>query len=141
MNRSNLILILSALIIAVIANSIYIVDEKEKALVTQFGEVIKPDVEVGIHLKVPLIQSVRKFDARLQSLDEEPNRILTVESKYLLVDSFVKYKIVDVLTFYKATSGSLLTLNNLLGQRTEFELKISLAREPLQNLSLVREMK
>ena len=123
MNRSNLILILSALIIAVIANSIYIVDEKEKALVTQFGEVIKPDVEVGIHLKVPLIQSVRKFDARLQSLDEEPNRILTVESKYLLVDSFVKYKIVDVLTFYKATSGSFLTLNNLLGQRTEFELK------------------
>ena len=123
MNRSNLILILSALIIAVIANSIYIVNEKEKALVTQFGEVIKPDVDVGIHLKVPLIQSVRKFDARLQSLDEEPNRILTVESKYLLVDSFVKYKIVDVLTFYKATTGSFLTLNNLLGQRTEFELK------------------
>ena len=87
MNRSNLILILSALIIAVIANSIYIVNEKEKALVTQFGEVIKPDVDVGIHFKVPLIQSVRKFDARLQSLDEEPNRILTVESKYLLVDS------------------------------------------------------
>ena len=48
MNRSNLILILSALIIAVIANSIYIVNEKEKALVTQFGEVIKPDVDVGI---------------------------------------------------------------------------------------------
>ena len=91
MNRSNLILILSALIIAVIANSIYIVNEKEKALVTQFGEVIKPDVQVGIHFKIPLIQSVRKFDARLQSLDEEPNRILTVESKYLLVDSFVKY--------------------------------------------------
>ena len=123
MNRSNLILILSALIIAVIANSIYIVNEKEKALVTQFGEVIKPDVDVGIHFKIPLIQSVRKFDARLQSLDEEPNRILTVESKYLLVDSFVKYKIVDVLTFYKATTGSFLTLNNLLGQRTEFELK------------------
>ena len=123
MSRSNLILILSALIIAVIANSIYIVNEKEKALVTQFGEVIKPDVDVGIHFKVPLIQSVRKFDARLQSLDEEPNRILTVESKYLLVDSFVKYKIVDVLTFYKATTGSFLTLNNLLGQRTEFELK------------------
>ena len=123
MNRSNLILILSALIIAVIANSIYIVNEKEKALVTQFGEVIKPDVEVGIHFKVPLIQSVRKFDARLQSLDEEPNRILTVESKYLLVDSFIKYKISDVLLFYKATGGSFNNLNNLLGQRTEFELK------------------
>jgi membrane protease subunit HflC len=48
---------------------------------------------------------------------------LTVESKYLLVDSFIKYKITDVLLFYKATGGSFINLNNLLGQRTEFELK------------------
>ena len=48
---------------------------------------------------------------------------MTVESKYLLVDSFVKYKITDVLLFYKATGGSFINLNNLLGQRTEFELK------------------
>ena len=122
MSRSSIILVLGGLIFILLVNSIFVVNEKEKALVTQFGEVIRPDVQVGLHLKLPIIQNVEKFDARLQSLDEEPDRILTIESKYLLVDSFVKYRIVDVLTFYTATSGSFLTLNNLLGQRTEFEL-------------------
>ena len=123
MSRSSIILVLGGLIFILLVNSIFVVNEKEKALVTQFGEVIRPDVQVGLHLKLPIIQNVEKFDARLQSLDEEPDRILTIESKYLLVDSFVKYRIVDVLTFYTATSGSFLTLNNLLGQRTEFQLK------------------
>ena len=74
-------------------------------------------------MKAPIIHEVKKFDSRIRSLDEDPDRILTVESKYLLVDSFVKYKITDVLLFYKATGGSFINLNNLLGQRTEFELK------------------
>ena len=89
----------------------------------QFGEAIRPNVEVGFHLKAPIIHEVKKFDSRIRSLDEDPDRILTVESKYLLVDSFVKYKITDVLLFYKTTGGSFINLNNLLGQRTEFELK------------------
>ena len=78
---------------------------------------------VGFHIKTPIIQEVKKYDARIQSLDEQPDRILTVESKYLLVDTFIKYKIDDVLTFYKANSGSFNNLNNLLGQRSEFVLK------------------
>ena len=90
--------------------------------------------KVDSHLKLPIIQNVEKFDARLQSLDEEPDRILTIESKYLLVDSFVKYRIVDVLTFYTATSGSFLTLNNLLGQRTEFELKNQFGKRTITEL-------
>ena len=134
MSRSSIILVLGGLIFILLVNSIFIVNEKEKALVTQFGEVIRPDVPVSIHLKLPIIQNVEKFDARLQSLDEEPDRILTIESKYLLVDSFVKYRIVDVLTFYTATSGSFLTLNNLLGQRTEFELKNQFGKRTITEL-------
>ena len=134
MSRSSIILVLGGLIFILLVNSIFIVNEKEKALVTQFGEVIRPDVQVGLHLKLPIIQNVEKFDARLQSLDEEPDRILTIESKYLLVDSFVKYRIVDVLTFYTATSGSFLTLNNLLGQRTEFELKNQFGKRTITEL-------
>ena len=134
MSRSSIILVLGGLIFILLVNSIFIVNEKEKALVTQFGEVIRPDVPVGLHLKLPIIQNVEKFDARLQSLDEEPDRILTIESKYLLVDSFVKYRIVDVLTFYTATSGSFLTLNNLLGQRTEFELKNQFGKRTITEL-------
>ena len=123
MNNRTLLLVFAALIIGLLFNSFYIVDEKQKAIVFQFGEQVRTDVPVGFHIKTPIIQEVKKYDARIQSLDEQPDRILTVESKYLLVDTFIKYKIDDVLTFYKANSGSFNNLNNLLGQRSEFVLK------------------
>jgi len=123
MNKQTLLLVFSALIIGLLFNSFYIVDEKQKAIVFQFGEQVRTDVPVGFHIKAPIIQEVKKYDARIQSLDEQPDRILTIESKYLLVDTFIKYKIKDVLTFYKANSGSFNNLNNLLGQRSEFVLK------------------
>ena len=134
MSRSFNLLVLAGLLIGLIINSIYIVNEKEKAIVFQFGEAVNPNVSVGIHFKLPVIQNVKKFDARLQTLDEEADRILTVESKYLMVDSFVKYKIIDVLTFYRATSGSFLNLNNLLAQRTEFELKNQFGKRTVTEL-------
>tara|TARA_B100000965_G_scaffold386273_1_gene388383 strand:- start:4896 stop:5765 length:870 start_codon:yes stop_codon:yes gene_type:complete len=123
MNKNTLLLVFSALLIGLLFNSFYIVDEKQKAIVFQFGEQVRTDVPVGFHIKAPIIQEVKKYDARIQSLDEQPDRILTIESKYLLVDTFIKYKIKDVLTFYKANSGSFNNLNNLLGQRSEFVLK------------------
>lgn len=123
MSFKNSTILFSLLAVLILFNSFFIVDEREKAIVLQFGETVREDVGVGFHFKVPIIQEVKKFDARLRSLDEDPDRILTNESKYLLVDSFVKYKISDVLLFYKATGGSFNNLNNLLGQRTEFELK------------------
>ena len=123
MSFMNSTVLFSLLAVLILFNSFFIVDEREKAIVLQFGETVREDVGVGFHFKVPIIQEVKKFDARLRSLDEDPDRILTNESKYLLVDSFVKYKISNVLLFYKATGGSFNNLNNLLGQRTEFELK------------------
>ena len=108
--------------------SFFVVNEKERAIVFQFGEAVRPDIPVGLQFKIPLIQEVKKFDARIQTLDEEPDRILTVESKYLLVDSFIKYRITDVLTFYKATgNGNFNSLNSLLGQRSEATLKDNFA--------------
>jgi len=123
MSFKNSSVLFSILALLLLLNSFFIVDEREKAIVLQFGETIRENVDVGLHFKIPVIQEVKKFDARLRSLDEEPDRILTNESKYLLVDSFIKYKISNVLLFYKATGGSFNNLNNLLGQRTEFELK------------------
>ena len=82
-----------------------------------------------------MIQEVKKFDARIQTLDEEPDRILTVESKYLLVDSFIKYRITDVLTFYKATgNGNFDSLNSLLGQRSEATLKDNFATRTVKEV-------
>ena len=123
MNRNTLLLVFGALIIGLLFNSIFVVNEKQKAIVFQFGEQVRTDVPVGFHFKLPIIQEVKKYDSRIQTLDEHPDRILTVESKYLLVDTFIKYKISDVLTFYKANNGSFFSLNSLLGQRSEFVLK------------------
>ena len=129
MNKIVLYVLLGLISIILLFGSIFVVNEKERAIVFQFGEAVRPDISVGIHFKVPLIQNVKKFDARIQTLDEEPDRVLTIESKYLLVDSFIKYKITDVLTFYKSTSnGSFTNLNNLLGQAAEANLKANFAK-------------
>ena len=96
MNKGTLYLIFGALTFGLLLNSFFIVSEKERAIVFQFGEAVRPDIPVGFHLKIPVIQDVKKYDSRIQTLDEEPDRILTVESKYLLVDSFIKYRITAV---------------------------------------------
>ena len=134
MNRSTTTTVLAALILAILINSVFVVNDKEHAIVFQFGEAIRPNVDKGLNFKIPIIQNVKKFDSRLQTLDEEPDRILTVESKYLLVDSFVKYKITDVLKFYQANNGSFNSLNSLLAQRTEFELKNKFGKRTVTEL-------
>ena len=134
MTKGMNLVILAGLILALILNSLFVIDEKEDGIVFQFGEAIKSDLPTGLNFKLPIVQNVKKYDSRLQTLDEEPNRILTVESKYLIVDSFVKYKITDVRTFYDATSGSFVNLNNLLGQRTAFELKNQFGRRTVTEL-------
>jgi len=134
MNRNTFLLVFSALIIGIGFNSFYIVNEKQNAIVLQFGEAVRSDIPVGLHFKLPIIQEVKKYDARIQTLDEEPDRILTVESKYLLVDSFIKYKISDVLTFYKANNGSFNSLNSLLGQRSEFVLKNNFGKRTVKEV-------
>jgi membrane protease subunit HflC len=134
MTKGMNLIVLAGLILALILNSIFVIDEKEDGIVFQFGEAIKTDLPTGLNFKLPIIQNVKKYDSRLQTLDEEPNRILTVESKYLIVDSFVKYRITNVRTFYDATSGSFINLNNLLGQRTAFELKNQFGRRTVTEL-------
>ena len=134
MNKSTYLVLFGALIFGLLINSVFIVNEKEKAIVFQFGEAVRTDIDVGFHIKLPIIQTVKKYDSRIQTLDEEPDRILTVESKYLLVDSFIKYRIVDVLTFYKANNGSFNSLNSLLGQRSEFVLKNNFGKRTVKEV-------
>jgi membrane protease subunit HflC len=134
MNKGTLYLIFGALTFGLLLNSFFIVSEKERAIVFQFGEAVRPDIPVGFHLKIPVIQDVKKYDSRIQTLDEEPDRILTVERKYLLVDSFIKYRITDVLTFYKANNGSFNSLNSLLGQRSEFVLKNNFGKRTVKEV-------
>jgi membrane protease subunit HflC len=85
--------------------SVFIVSEWERAVLFQLGEIVKSDFKPGLHFKWPIFNKVRKFDARVLTLDVEPERFLTAEKKNVIVDSFVKWRIDDVTRFYTAVGG------------------------------------
>ena len=86
--------------------SLYTVNQTQQALVFQLGEVVAVRTSPGLYFKIPLIQNVRFFDARIQTLDnKDPERFITSEKKPLLVDYFVKWKIADVKQFYVSVGG------------------------------------
>ncbi len=85
--------------------STFRVYEYEHAILFQLGKIQHADYQPGLHLKIPFVQNVRTFDKRLQTLDAEKQRFLTGEKKDVEVDSFARWKIQDVVQFYKATGG------------------------------------
>ena len=92
-------------------SSAFIVEEGQKGIVVQFGKVKRVDsgeprlYEPGLHFKVPLIDQVRKMDARIQTLEGQADRFVTSEKKDLIIDSYVKWKIEDFSKYYLATGG------------------------------------
>ena len=83
----------------------------------QFGELVNADIEPGLHVKIPWVNTVRKFDARIQTEDSTSERFLTLEQKALEVDSYAKWRIVDVGQFYVSTRGNVATAGALLAER------------------------
>ncbi|MEN6081631.1 protease modulator HflC [Chromobacterium piscinae] len=109
--------------------SLFTVDQRQYALVFQFGEVVKVISEPGIQFKIPLLQNVRYFDRRVQTIDAEaPELFNTREKKNVLVDSFVKWRVVDVSQFYKSVGSEAAAVARLKqtindGLRSEFGQK------------------
>ncbi len=85
--------------------SVFTVSESERAIKFQLGEIVKDDYKPGLHVKLPLINNIKHFDARIQTMDSKPERFLTAEKKNVIVDSFVKWKIGNVKTFYTVVAG------------------------------------
>jgi len=92
-------------ILFLLYQSLFIVSERELAIKFQLGEFVRGDYMPGIHLKMPFINNVRKFDRRILTLDAEPERYLTFEKKNVIVDAFVKWRISDVGSYYKTMGG------------------------------------
>lgn len=86
--------------------SIFTVNETEKAILFKWGEIVKSDFEPGIHAKIPFVNNIRKFDARIQSFDARPTRYLTKEKKNVIVDSFIQWRILDVKEYYTSMRGN-----------------------------------
>lgn len=93
-------------VLAVLAMSIFTVDQRQFAVVFQLGEVKQVITEPGMSFKIPLIQNVRFFEKRIITLDNnEPERFITSEKKNVLVDSFIKWRIVDPKLYYISVGG------------------------------------
>lgn len=105
MNRFTLIIFLAIAALLAGMGSVYVVNESQTAIVLNLGRVVRADIQPGLHFKWPLVEEVRKFDQRILSLDDQPERYLTSEKKDVSVDFFVKWRIKDVATYYRAASG------------------------------------
>lgn len=125
-----------AVIIAlmVLWSSLFYVDERELAIKFQFGEIIAADYAPGIHLKTPFIQNVRKFDKRILTIDAKEESFFTGEKKDLIVDSYVKWRIRDVVEYYKATGGDEMRAGNLLYQTIKTGLREEFGKRTIQEV-------
>jgi membrane protease subunit HflC len=126
-----LVLVITA---TLLYGSIYTVDEREKALVFRFGEIVRSDDMPGIHLKVPFINNVRYFDARIQTMDAEPELYMTTEKKNLVVDSFVKWRVRNVPKYYVTVGGLPTNTQARLAQRVNDSLRREFGRRNVQEV-------
>ncbi len=112
------------LLVAFVANgALYTIKETERGVLLQFGEVIDPDLKPGLHVKLPLMHEVRKFDARTQVSDSERTEYLTKESKFLIVDAYVMWRVDDVQRYFTNTGGDPSKAELLLMPRVKDGLK------------------
>jgi modulator of FtsH protease HflC len=100
------IVVFLGLALVILGLSAFTVNERELAIKLQVGEVVRTDYEPGLHFKIPIIQTIRKFPKRILSIDDLPQRVFTLERTAMQVDYFVKWRIVDSVQFYTSTSGS-----------------------------------
>ena len=103
--------------VLIAGNSLFVVKETDRAVMLRFGEVVNSDIAPGLHVKIPWVNTVRKFDARIQTEDAPSERFLTLEQKALEVDSYAKWRILDVGQFYVSTRGNAGTAGSLLAER------------------------
>ena len=127
-------ILLALLVIAaiIVSMSIFTVDERERAINLQLGEVVRSDYPPGLHFQLPLIQKILKFDKRIQNLDSDPELYLTLEKKNVKVDSFVKWRIHDVVRYYTSTGGSPGRASNRLSAVIQKSLKDEFGKRTIQ---------
>ncbi len=115
--RNIVIGIVVLLVILLIADGIYRVQETERAILLRFGAVETADVPPGLHWKWPIAEDVKKADARILTVDSRPERYFTLEKKPLIVDSFVKWRVEDASKYYTASSFDETRATRLLAER------------------------
>ena len=132
--RNVTIILLVLLVVFLASNSFYVILQTERAVLLKFGEVVNADVKPGLHVKYPFVNSVRKFDGRILTVDSQPERFFTQEKKALIVDSYAKFKVDNTAKFYTATNGEESRAMGLLAQRINNGLRNQVAVRTVQEV-------
>jgi membrane protease subunit HflC len=135
MSLQNLILIFVAVAAIFLAmDSVFKVEQTERAILLRFGAVVEADVEPGLHFKMPIAEEVKKADARVLTLDAAAETYYTLEKKPLIVDSFVKWRVSDVEGYYTATSFDERRGERVLQERVNEGLRNQISRRDMHEV-------
>ena len=134
MNRMIIILAAVFLVFIGVMSAIFVVDEREKVLVLQFGRVVATKEDPGLSFKIPIIQNVVRYDDRILSRDIDPLEVTPLDDRRLVVDAFARYRIIDVNKFREVTGASGDTAISIAGSRLDRILS-SQTREVLGSVS------
>ena len=143
MRRSTGMVMIGLLVLALVtAMSLYTVDQRKAAIKFQLGEVVAVQTEPGLYFLVPVLQNVRLYDTRIQTLDaRDAERFLTSENKNVKVDSFVKWRIVDVRQFFVSVRGDSVAAEARISQTVNDALRAEFAKRTVHDVvSGEREM-
>lgn len=127
---------LTLLVVAVVGfwSTVFYVDERELAIKFKFGEIVESDYKPGIHFKIPFVHNVRKFDKRILTIDAKAESFFTGEKKDLIVDLYVKWRIKDVVEYFKTTNGDELRAGSLLYQTIKKGLRDEFGKRTIQEV-------
>ena len=129
--KTLLFVVLVLLGVGLFNQTAYRVLETEKAILLEFGNLVDASIEPGLHFKLPVAEEVKKFDARVLTLDSKGETYYTIEKKPLIVDSFVKWRVADIEKFYTGTSFDERRAERLLQERTNEGLRNQISRRDM----------
>lgn len=135
MNQLRVLVPAGLLVMALIVYaSTFVVSQWETALKLRLGEIVETDYQPGLHFMVPVLNSVMKFDRRIQTLDSVPERFLTIEQKDVIVDSYTKWRIADVAQYFRSTGGNAAKTGRLLQERINTSLRDEFGKRTIQEV-------
>jgi len=132
--RNSVLIVVVGLLALLVSSSVYTVHETQRALLLRFGAITEADVEPGLHFKLPVAEQVKKFDGRVLTLDSNPETYYTLEKKPLIVDSFAKWRVSDVLKYYTASSGDERRAEQILQERISEGLRNQISRRDMHEV-------
>jgi membrane protease subunit HflC len=136
MKRSAAAILVAAVVaLLVLSMSVYTVDQRKAAIKFQLGEVVSMEIQPGLYFMVPILQNVRLYDTRIQTYDsKDAERFLTSENKNVLVDSFVKWRVIDVRQYYVSVRGDSVAAEARISQTVNDALRAEFAKRTVHDV-------